>query len=128
METTTMNYIKPICLSIIALGAISLIYCRIRKKVITYREIETWAKSVCGNGDICHISILSNMPDEIKANVRRQNGARQILNGYKDESSIFVTVTDNNGNIKNTCYFMGKSLDNELKMALSSAIEHRIIF
>lgn len=123
-----MSYIKPICLSLIAIGAAIIIFKRAKGRTVTYREIEDWAKGVCQQGDVCHISILSNMPNEVRANVRKQNGATQILNGYNEKTSIFATVTDSDNNIKQTSYFMGKSLDKELSQVLSIEIEHRITF
>ena len=129
METFHLtNYIRPICYTAIAVGVIAILIKRMQKRTVTYREIENWAKSVCNSGDICHISILANMPNEVKASVRKQNGASQILNGYREDRSVFVTITDANNNIKSTSFFMGKSLDHELEKALSSEIEHRINF
>lgn len=129
METFhIMNYIRPICYTALAIGVIAILFKRMQKRTVTYREIENWAKSVCVGGDICHISILANMPNEVKVSVRKQNGASQILNGYNENTSVFVTITDANNNIKTTSFFMGKSLDHELETALSSEIEHRIKF
>lgn len=129
METINiMNYVKPVCLSLIAIGILFILIKRAKGKTITYREIEDWAKSVCSSGDICHISILANMPSEVKTNVRKQNGAAQIVNGYREDSSVFVTITDASNNIKQTSYFMGKSLDTELTQALTNEVEHRIRF
>lgn len=123
-----MHYIKPICLSLIAIGAVIILFKRAKGRTVTYREIENWAKSICSNGDICHISILANMPPEVRASVRKQNGTSQIANGYKEDNSVFVTITDPDNNIKETSFFMGKSLDKELTQALSNEVEHRIIF
>lgn len=129
METfNIMPYIRPICYTALAIGVIAVLIKRGQKRTVTYREIENWARAVCSKGDICHISILANMPGQIKAEVRKQNGVSQLLNGYKEDSSVFVTVTDADNNIKNTNFFMGKSLDRELESALSSEIEHRITF
>lgn len=129
METIhLMNYIRPICYTVLAIGVIAILIKRGQKRTVTYREIENWARSVCSRGDICHISILANMPVEVKANVRKKNGTSQLLNGYKEDTSVFVTITDADNNIKNTSFFMGKSLDRELESALSSEIEHRITF
>lgn len=129
METIhIMNYFRPICYTILAGGIIAILIKRAQKKTVTYREIENWARSVCSSGDICHISILANMPDEVKSKVRKQNGVSQLLNGYREDSSVFITITDELNNIKNTTFFMGKSLDKELEIALSSEIEHRIKF
>lgn len=129
METVNiMNYIKPICLSLIAIGVIVVLIKRAKGRIVTYKEVENWAKSVCSIGDICHISILANMPAEVKTSVRKQNGAAQIVNGYREDSSVFVTITDADNNIKQTSYFMGKSLDKELTQALTNEVEHRIRF
>ena len=123
-----MNHIRPICYVALVIGIIVILIKRGQKRTITYHEIENWARSVCSRGDICHISILANMPEEVKTNVRKQNGASQLLNGYKEDTSVFVTITDADNNIKSTSFFMGKSLDRELESALSSEIEHRITF
>lgn len=129
METLhLMNYIRPICYTAIAVGIIAILIKRMQKRIITYREIENWAKSVCTNGDICHISILANMPNEVRASVRKQNGSSQILNGYNENTSVFVTITDPDNNIKSTSFFMGKALDRELETALSAEVEHLIKF
>lgn len=123
-----MNYIKPICLTFIAVGVVLILIKRAKRKSVTYREIENWAKSICSKGDICHISILANMPSEVRNSVRKQNGTSQIINGYREDTSVFVTITDSDNNIKQTSFFMGKSLDKELTQALASEIEHRINF
>lgn len=129
METINiMSYIKSICLSLIAIGVILILFKRAKRRIVTYREIEDWAKGVCAKGDICHISRLSDMPSEVRVSVRKQNGAAQIINGYKENSSVFVTITDSENNVKHTSYFMGKSLDKELMQALNNEIEHRITF
>lgn len=129
METINiMSYIKPICYAVLALGAIAILFKRAKQRTVTYREIENWARSTCSNGDVCHISILANMPEQVKATVYKQNGLSQILNGYREDASVFVTITDASNNIKSTHFFMGKSLDRELKSALTSEIEHRIKF
>ncbi len=129
METFhLMNYIRPICYTALVIGVIAVLIKRMQKRTVTYCEIENWAKTVCASGDICHISILANMPKEVKANVRKQNGASQILNGYNENTSVFVTITDSENNIKHTSYFMGKSLDKELTHALANEVEHRIKF
>lgn len=122
-----ISYIKPVCLSVIAIGVILILVKRAKKRVITYREVEEWAKRVLDEGDICHISRLSDMPNEIRSSVRQQNGVGQIINGYKEDYSLFVTITDSENNIKNTSFFMGKSLDEELQKALSNVVEHRIM-
>lgn len=129
METFhIMNYIRPICYTVIAVCVIAILIKRMQKRTVTYREIENWAKSICTHGDICHISILANMPNEVRASVRKQNGSSQILNGYNENTSVFATITDPDNNIKSTSFFMGKALDRELETALSAEDEHRIKF
>lgn len=123
-----MNYIRPICYTVLAIGVIAVLIKRGQKRTVTYREIENWARSACSSGDVCHISILANMPEQVKASVHKQNGLSQILNGYREDSFVFVTITDASNSIKSTHFFMGKSLDQELKSALASEIEHRIKF
>lgn len=123
-----MNYIRPICYTALALGVATVIIKRSQKRTVTYREIEEWAHSVCEPGDICHMSTLANMPQQVKESVRKQNGVSQILNGYKEDTSVFVTITDADNNIKHTSFFMGKALDSELEIALAQAVDHRIIF
>lgn len=123
-----MNYIKPISCTVIALGIIAILIKRCQKRTVTYQEIVNWACSVCVNGDICHISILANMPEQVKKSVRQQNGFSQVLNGYREDTSVFVTITDDDNNIKSTHFFMGKAIDFELSAALSSEVEHRIKF
>lgn len=123
-----MNYIRPVCYTAIALCAAAIIFKRCQKREVTYREIEEWARSVCSEGDNCNISRLSNMPSKVRESVRKQNGLSQIISGYKEDTSVFVIVTDAAGNVKNTSFFMGKSLDRELQIALSSATIHRIKF
>jgi hypothetical protein len=98
-----------------------------QKRTVTYREIENWARPLCKHGDICHIFILANMPKEVKKDVRKQNGAPQILNGYREDSSVYVTITDADNNVKQSAFFMGKSIDKELLQALRHKFEHRII-
>lgn len=114
----------------IALGAFAgyVIYKRISNKVITYLEVQKWAESICVPGDICHISRLSVVPDEVQRQIHKELGIQQIINGYRYDGSVFVTITDSQNNIKNTSYFMGKELDKELSDALSAEIEHRITF
>jgi hypothetical protein len=68
------------------------------------------------------------MPSEVRKRVRRQNGAIQIINGYSEDASVVVIITDSDNNIKQTSYFMGKSLDKELSQALTNEVKHRIIF
>lgn len=124
----SLPYVRLACYA--ALGAFTayVIYKRMTNKVITYFEIQKWAESVCVPGDICHISRLSAIPYEVQKQIHKELGMQQIINGYRYDGSVFVTITDSQNNIKNTSYFMGKELDKELSDALSAEIEHRITF
>ncbi len=123
-----LPYLRYACYVALVAFAFYVIYKRMANKVITYLEVQKWAESVCVPGDICHISRLSAIPYEVQKQIRKELGMQQIINGYRFDGSVFVTITDSQNNIKNTSYFMGKELDKELSDALSAEIEHRITF
>lgn len=134
-NTSTMEFVKIIfpyirytCYIVFALFALYVIYKRIANKIITYQEIIEWAKVVCVSGDICHISRISVIPEKVQKQIHKELGMQQIINGYKYDESVFVTITDSENNIKDTCYFMGKQLDKDLANALAVEIEHCITF
>lgn len=116
-----MTYIKPICYTAIAIGAIAILIKRAQKRIVTFKEISDWASSECKAGEVCTLCILSTMPNDVRKAVRKSNGLMQITNGYREEASIFVTVTNSNDEIIRTCFFMGKSLDRELSQAFSNS-------
>ena len=120
--------VRYVCYVAIAGCSLYIAYKRISNKVITYLEVQKWAESVCVPGDICHISRLSVVPKEVQKQIQKELGMHQIINGYRPEGSVLVTITDSQNNIKNTSYFMGKKLNKELSDALSVEIEHRITF
>lgn len=122
METfQIMNFIKPICYTVLALGVIAIFVKRAQKRIVTFKEISDWASSECESGQICTLCRLSTMPNDVRKDVRKSNGFMQIINGYKEDASIFVAVNDSNDNIIKTYYFMGKSLDKELLQAFSNS-------
>lgn len=123
-----LPFVRYACYTIFGGFAAFVAYKRIANKVITYQEVLDWAKTVCVPGDICHISRVSDIPEQVQKQIRRELGAQQIVNGFRFDGSVFVTITDGQNNIKNTSYFMGKELDNELSNALAIEIEHRITF
>ena len=123
---SVIDYIKPICWSVLTVGVCTILFKRTRKRLVSFSEIEDWIRSVCLKGDVCHISLLANMPDAVRKGVRKQNGIAQVVNGYKEKCSIFATITDAENNIKTTKCFMGKELDNELQQALSHVVELRL--
>jgi hypothetical protein len=120
--------VRYACYTILGGFAAFVAYKRIANKVITYQEVLDWAKTVCKPGDICHISRVSDIPEQVQNQIRRELGAQQIINGFNYNGSVFVTITDSQNNIKETSYFMGKELDKELSNALATEIEHRIAF
>ena len=60
------------------------------------------------------------MPNEVRKQVQYEIGFKRVLNGYKDETSIFVTILDDTNNIISSSYFLGTRLDEELKIALGN--------
>lgn len=114
------HHIKTICVAIITIGFIVIIANRIKNKVITFKEISNWATKESSAGDTCSVCILSNMPKEVRRTVRRQNGFSQVLNGYKEETSVFAVITNTDNEIIKTCFFMGKGLDDELTKAFAN--------
>ena len=123
-----LPYVRYACYLILGGFAVYVVYKRIANKVITYQDVLEWAKKVCVPGDICHISRISVIPEQVQKQIRKELGMQQIINGYRYDGSVFVTITDGQNNIRNTSYFMGKELDKELSDALSAEVEHRIIF
>ena len=121
-------YMRYTCYTVLALFVVYVAYKRIANKIITYQEVFEWAKKVCVAGDICHISRVSVIPEEVQKQIHKELGVQQIINGYKYDGSVFVTITDSENNIKDTCYFMGKELDKDLANALAAEIEHCITF
>ena len=123
-----LPFVRYACYTVLGGFAVFVAYKRIANKVITYQEVLDWAKTVCIPGDICHISRVSDIPEQVQYQIRRELGTQQLINGFRYDGSVFVTITDGQNNIKNTSYFMGKALDAELSNALAAEIEHRIIF
>lgn len=123
-----LPFVHYTCYIIIGGFAAYVVYKRSANKIISYLEVQKWAESVCVPGDICHISRVSAVPKEVQKQIRKELGMQQIINGYRFDGSVFVTITDGQNNIKNTSYFMGKKVDKELSDALAVEIEHRIIF
>lgn len=114
--------IKTISWAVIIGGISFIAYRRLQKKIITFKEVKEWAETYKGKGENCFVSKLSAMPVEVRKQVQKEIGFQRILNGYKDETSIFVTVTDINNNVITSYYFLGTELDEELVLALSSGI------
>ena len=114
-------FLKTVCGSLVAFAAIYLTYKRCSPRIVTLDEVQDWAEHNCAKGQICNISRVSVMPLEIQKQVRREIGFAQVINGYKMDQSIFVVVTDSNGNIIKHHYILGKKLDQDLSNALTSS-------
>lgn len=116
--TTLMPYIRYVCWGIIIGCGIYLIYRRSINKIVTLSQVRDLADKLRTTGADMFVSKLSVMPDETKKAVRKQLGIQTIINGYKDDGSVFVTVTDIEGKIVYTDYLMGTSLNEELELAM----------
>lgn len=115
---TILPYIKGTCWSVIIIGTIYILYNRHKVKMVSFRDITDWANTNKGIGINMFVSRLSIMPKEVRKQVQSEIGFKRILNGYKDDTSIFVTITDETNNIISSSYFLGTKLDEELEIAL----------
>lgn len=115
-----LPYIKGLSWSVIIAGTAYILYKRTRVKVISLNDITTWANRNKGVGTNMFVSKLSVMPNEVRKQVQHEIGFKRVLNGYKDETSIFVTILDDTNNIISSSYFLGTKLDEELKIALGN--------
>ena len=115
-----LPYIKGLSWSVIIAGTAYILYKRTRVKVISLNDITTWANKNKGVGMNMFVSKLSVMPNEVRKQVQHEIGFKRVLNGYKDETSIFVTILDDTNNIISSSYFLGTKLDEELKLALGN--------
>lgn len=115
-----LPYIKGLSWSVIIAGTAYILYNRTRVKVVSLNDITTWANQNKGVGTNMFVSKLSVMPNEVRKQVQHEIGFKRVLNGYKDETSIFVTILDDTNNIISSSYFLGTRLDEELKIALGN--------
>ena len=115
-----LPYIKGLSWSVIIAGTAYILYNRTRVKVVSLNDITTWANQNKGVGTNMFVSKLSVMPNEVRKQVQYEIGFKRVLNGYKDETSIFVTILDDTNNIISSSYYLGTRLDEELKIALGN--------
>ena len=115
-----LPYIKGLSWSVIIAGTAYILYNRTRVKVVSLNDITTWANQNKGVGTNMFVSKLSVMPNEVRKQVQHEIGFKRVLNGYKDETSIFVTILDDTNNIISSSYFLGTRLDEELKIVLGN--------
>lgn len=115
-----LPYIKGISWFVIIAGTAYILYNRSKVKRISLNEITMWANQNKGIGTNMFVSRLSVMPNEVRKQVQHEIGFKRILNGYKDETSIFVTILDDANNIISSSYFLGTKLDEELTIALGN--------
>lgn len=113
-----LPYIKGVSWSVIIAGTVYIIYHRNKVKIISLKDVTLWANTNKGIGTNMFVSKLSMMPMEVRKQVQQEVGLKRIINGYKDDTSIFVTIMDDANNIISSSYFLGTKLDDELIIAL----------
>ncbi|MED9996431.1 MAG: hypothetical protein UFP03_06510 [Paludibacteraceae bacterium] len=116
----TLDYIKGLSLVIIVFGIAYIVYNRKKVKVVSLNDIISWANQNKGIGTNMYVSRLSIMPEQVRRQVKEEIGLKTLINGYKEETSMFVTVLDDEDNIISSSYFMGTKLDEDLEVALGN--------
>lgn len=116
----TLDYIKGLSLVIIVFGIAYIVYNRKKVKVVSLNDIIRWANQNKGIGTNMYVSRLSIMPEQVRRQVKEEIGLKTLINGYKEETSMFVTVLDDEDNIISSSYFMGTKLDEDLEIALGN--------
>lgn len=115
-----LPYIKGLSWSVIIIGTAYILYNRTKVKVVSLKDITIWANQNKGIGTNMFVSKLSVMPNEVRKRVQHDIGFKRVLNAYKDETSIFVTILDDADNIISSSFFLGTKLDEDLKIALGN--------
>lgn len=118
MIMVVLKVVKWICWVGIMGGLLFIFWKRNKPKYVSLKEIVLWANEHKGEGTNVYISRLSIMPSEIRKQVQREVGGKKILNGYRDEASIFATILDADKQVVTSWYFLGNQLDEELIIAL----------
>lgn len=116
----TLDYIKGLSLVIIVFGIAYIVYNRKKVKIVSLNDIIRWANQNKGIGTNMYVSRLSIMPEQVRRQVKEEIGLKTLINGYKEETSMFVTVLDDEDNIISSSYFMGTKLDEDLEIALGN--------
>ncbi len=109
-----LPHLKTLCWFVIISGTAYILYKRHQKKLVTFKEIENWVKSNKGNGTHAVLHKVSVLPHDIKKSVKREVGLKKVINGYKDDASIHVTILDEDNKVIKRMFFFGNILDNEL--------------
>lgn len=115
-----LPYVKGISWSVIVAGIVYVICHRSKVKKVTLDEIILWANVNKSVGTNMYVSKLIVMPKEVRKQVQQEIWFKRIINGYKDETSVFVTITDDVGNVVSSSYFLGTKLDEDLKAFLGN--------
>lgn len=115
-----LPYIKGISWTVIIAGTAYILYNRSKVKIVSLKDITEWANQNKGVGTNMFVSKLSVMPMEVRKQVQHEIGLERVLNGYKDDTSIFVTIIDDSNNVISSSYFLGTKLDEELIVALGN--------
>ena len=58
------------------------------------------------------------MPRQVSDAAHKEMRTKILINGYKDNTSILANITDEEGKIVKSMFFMGTKLDNDLVAAL----------
>lgn len=116
--TTLMPYIRYACWGVILGCGIYLVYRRSTKKIVSLQQVYDLGDKLKNIGADMFVSKLSVVPQEVQKTVKKQLGIKTIINGYKDDGSVFITITDIEGKIVYTDYLMGTCLDENLKIAM----------
>lgn len=113
-----LTFVKWICCAAIVGGLLFILWKRNKPKCVALKEIVSWANEHKSEGTNVYISRLSLMPSEIRKQIQREVGGKKIINGYRDEASIFATILDADKQVVTSWYFLGNQLDEELIIAL----------
>jgi hypothetical protein len=111
----------------VAVGTIAtLVYCRLKSKKVTMKEILDWIKENKQNAERCSLFLCSKLPDETRNELKKQLRFRQVLFGYKLNGSVFACFIDSDGNMLKNRMFWGNCLSEDLQEALLDKNELRI--
>lgn len=115
-----LPYIKGVSWTVIIAGTAYILYNRSKVKIVSFKDITEWANQNKGVGTNMFVSKLSVMPMEVRKQVQHEIGLERVLYGYKDDTSIFVTIIDDSNNVISSSYFLGTKLDEELIIAIGN--------
>ena len=118
MTKDILSYVNYLCGFVLLGGLIYLLYKRSVDKMVSLKMISSWLDENKGIGKVAFVSLLSVLPDDVKDGLHKEIGSRFIINGYKDETSVLVTIIDESNEIIKSYCFWGTKIDEELSIAL----------